>query len=175
MKAILCADQNWGIGNNGKLLVSIPADLRFFQEQTMGHVVVMGRKTYESLPQKEALRGRINIVLTKNENFRPKGVTVVHAMPELAAELKKYDSNNIFVIGGGQIYELLLPYCDTIYVTKVDMAYRADTWFVNLDVLPEWEMTEESEEQTCYDIEYTFRTYQRKYHTALPDEENHVI
>lgn len=66
------------------------------------------------------------------------------------------------MIGGGAVYEMLLPYCDTAYVTKIDFAYQADTWFPNLDEMPEWRLAEESEEQTCFDIEFTFRKYIRK-------------
>ena len=87
---------------------------------------------------------------------------------ELLEELKKYDLDDIFIIGGSQIYTLMVPYCDTLYVTKVNYAYQADTWFTNLDLVPEWKLVEESEEQTCFNIEYTFRTYERKYHTARP-------
>ena len=77
-------------------------------------------------------------------------------------ELKKYEEDDIFVIGGGSVYEMMLPYCNTVYVTKIDFAYQADTYFPNLDEMPEWEMTEESEEQTCFDIEFAFTKYERK-------------
>ena len=168
MKAIVCVDKNWAIGADGKTLVSIPADLRWFRDKTMGHVVVMGRKTWNSLPNGRALDGRINIVLSRQKDFQAKGATVVHSRDELLEELKKYDLDDIFIIGGSQIYTLMVPYCDTLYVTKVNYAYQADTWFTNLDLVPEWKLVEESEEQTCFNIEYTFRTYERKYHTARP-------
>ena len=77
-------------------------------------------------------------------------------------ELKKYDSNELYVIGGGSIYEMLIPYCDTAYITKIDHAYAADTYFPNLDQMDDWEMTEVSEEQTCFDLEYVFAKYERK-------------
>ena len=82
-----------------------------------------------------------------------KGAILVHSEEELLEELKKYEEDDIFVIGGGSVYEMMLPYCNTVYVTKIDFAYQADTYFPNLDEMPEWEMTEESEEQTCFDIE----------------------
>ncbi len=168
MKAILCADENWAIGYKNKVLISIPSDLRFFRETTTGHVVVMGRKTFDSIGRRP-LDNRTNIVLTRNPDFSAPGVVVVHGKEELIRELKKYDSDDIYVIGGSAIYRLLLPYCDTVYVTMVDYAYQADTWFTNLDLMPEWELTEESEEQTCFDITFTFRTYRRRYHASLPE------
>lgn len=162
MKAIVAADKNWGIGFENKLLTSIPSDMKFFRETTMGHVVVMGRKTLESFPNGMPLTNRTNIVLTRDPDYKAKGAIIVHSLEELLEELKKYDEDDIFVIGGGSIYEMMLPYCKTIFVTKIDYAYQADTYFPNLDELPEWEMTEEGEEQTCFDIEFTFTKYGRK-------------
>lgn len=162
MKAILCADRNWGIGFGNRLLVSIPADMRFFRETTQGHVVVMGRKTLESFPGGRPLPHRTNIVLTHDVTFRPAGATVVHSTAELAEALRPYDPGDIFVIGGAEVYRLLLAQCDTVYVTRVDYAYQADRFFPNLDEDPAWEKTEESEEQTYFDAEYTFCTYRRR-------------
>ncbi|MEE0956085.1 MAG: dihydrofolate reductase [Eubacterium sp.] len=161
MKAIVCVDLKWGIGNKGKTLVEIPADLRFFRDTTMGNVVVMGRKTLETLPGGSPLRDRTNIILSKNENFRVDGAAVVHSVDELLEELKKYDTDRVYVIGGEHIYRLLLPYCDTCYVTKVDYSYEADRHFPDLDQSPKWKLAEEGEEETYFDIEYTFCTYKR--------------
>lgn len=161
MKAILSADRNWGIGYQNKLLVSIPSDMRFFREMTEGKVIVMGRKTLESFPNGLPLKKRINVVLTHDRSYQVKDAVIVHDKEELLEELKKYQED-IFVVGGGSVYELLLPYCDTAYVTRIDMAYQADTFFPDLDQDPEWELTEESDEQTCFDIEFTFTVYRRK-------------
>lgn len=162
MKAIVSADRNWGIGYKGNLLVSIPSDMRFFREMTQGHVIVVGRKTLATFPNGIPLAQRTNIVLTTDRSCKIRGAVVVHDKEELLEELKKYPEDEIFVVGGGMVYEMLLPYCDTAYVTKLDMAYQADTYFPNLDKDPAWELTEESEEQTCFDIEFTFTTYKRK-------------
>ena len=108
MNAIVAADKNWAIGYKNKLLVSIPADMKFFRQMTGGKVVVMGRKTLESFPNGLPLKNRTNIVLTGNPN------------------------------------------------------YQADTYFPNLDQLEDWEMTEVSEEHTCFDLEYVFSTYERR-------------
>ena len=161
MKAILAADKNWGIGYGNKLLISIPADMRFFRETTTGHVVVMGRKTLESMPGGKPLKDRVNIVLTRDPSYQVKGAEVVHGPEELMHVLGAYDTEEVYVIGGEQIYRLLLPYCDTVYVTKIDYAYQADAWFPDLDADPGWVIAEESEEQTYFDIEYTFRTYKK--------------
>lgn len=161
MKAILSADRNWGIGYQNKLLVSIPSDMRFFREMTEGKVIVMGRKTLESFPNGLPLKKRINVVLTHDRSYQVKDAVIVHDKEELLEELKKYQED-IFVVGGGSVYELLLPYCDTAYVTRIDMEYQADTFFPDLDQDPEWELTEESDEQTCFDIEFTFNVYRRK-------------
>jgi dihydrofolate reductase len=162
LRAILCADKNWGIGKNNKLLVSIPADMRFFRDTTTGHVVVMGRKTLESFPGGKPLKNRTNLVLSGNPNYKVQGAETVHSAEELLETLKEYDTDDVYVIGGAAVYRLLLPYCDTVYVTRVEMEYSADTWFPNLDEMPDWEKTEESEEQTYFDVEYTFCTYRRK-------------
>ncbi len=162
MNIIAAVDANWAIGNKNRLLTSIPADMKFFREKTTGHVVVMGRKTLESFPNGLPLKNRTNIVLTANRSYQAKGAIIVHTKEELLEELKKYDSEELYVIGGGSIYEMLLPYCDTAYITKIDHVYAADTYFPNLDKMDDWEMTDVSEEQTCFDLEYVFAKYERK-------------
>ncbi len=162
MNVIAAADKNWAIGYKNKLLVSIPADMKFFRQTTTGKVVVMGRKTLESFPNGLPLKNRTNIVLTSNKDYRVKDAVIVHTPEELMEELGKYDSDDIYVIGGESIYRQLLPYCQKAYITKIDHAYHADTYFPNLDELEEWEMTQVSEEQTCFDLEYVFSTYERR-------------
>lgn len=161
MKAIVAADRNWGIGYQNKLLVSIPGDMRFFREMTMGKVIVMGRKTLESFPGKKPLPGRANIVLTKNRQYSVPGVCTVNSTQELMEKLSEYDENDVFVIGGESVYRLLLPHVDTVYVTKIDHSFSADTYFPNLDEDPAFSLVEEGEEQTCFDLEYRFTTYRR--------------
>ena len=162
MNIIVAADKNWGIGKDNKLLVSIPADMKFFRETTTGNVVVMGRKTLESFPGGLPLKRRTNIVLTKDVNYQVKDAVLVHSVEELLEELKKYDSENVYVIGGDSVYRQLLPYCDIAHVTKIDYAYEADTYFPNLDEMKEWQITASSEEQTYFDLEYTFLKYEKK-------------
>ena len=105
MNLIVAVDKNWAIGKNNELLVRIPADQKFFRETTTGKVVVMGRKTLESFPNGLPLKNRTNIVLTHNQDYEVKGAIVVHSMEELHEELKKYNDEDIYVIGGEKIYE----------------------------------------------------------------------
>lgn len=161
MKLLVAADRNWAIGKNNKLMWSIPADMKFFRETTQGNVVIMGRKTLESFPQGQPLKNRVNIVITRNPSYKVKDAVVVHSVEEAIEESRKYDGD-VFVIGGESIYRAMLPYCDTALVTRIDYAYEADTWFPNLDEDEEWELTDEGEEQTCFDLEYAFTRYERK-------------
>ncbi|MGN0421218.1 MAG: dihydrofolate reductase [Lachnospiraceae bacterium] len=161
MNIIVAADKNWAIGKNNKLLVSIPQDMKFFRETTTGKIVVMGRKTLESFPGGQPLKKRVNIVLTSDKSYHVNGADIVHSIEALLEELKKYPSEDIYVIGGESIYRQLLPYCDKAYVTKIDHAYDADTFFPNLDEDPQWRMTKTSDEQTYFDLEYEFTIYER--------------
>lgn len=163
MNLIAAVDENWAIGKNNQLLVRIPMDQKFFRETTTGKVVVMGRKTLESFPNGLPLKNRTNIVLTRNKDYRVKDAIVVHSMDELHEELKKYDSEDIYIIGGEKIYEQMVDECDVAYITKICFAYDADAYFPNLDQKPEWVLVneEESEEQTYFDLEFYFYRYEK--------------
>lgn len=164
MNLIVAADENWGIGRDNKLLVSIPADMKFFRTETTGKVVVMGRKTLESFPNGLPLKNRTNIVLTKDESYQVKDAVVVHDVDALLDILKNYKKEDIYVIGGESIYRQLLPYCDTAHVTRIHFAYEADTYFPNLDEMEEWKVTNKSDEQTYFDLEYEFVKYEKQQH-----------
>lgn len=159
MKLIVAVDKNWAIGIKNQLLVRIPADMRFFKSETTGKVVVMGRKTLESFPNKKPLNDRINIVITKDRNYTLEGAKVVHSIEEALEVTKGYSSEDVYVIGGESIYNQLLPYCDTAYVTRIDFAYEADTYFPNLEEMPQWKVADISEEETYYNIEYSHYKY----------------
>ena len=162
MNLIVAADKNWAIGNRQDLLVRIPADMKMFREMTMGNVIVMGRKTLESFPGGRPLPGRTNIVMSRQGDFDAKGAILVHDEEELKKELSKYDTDSIFVVGGGSIYSLLLLYCRYAYVTKLDYSYEADTWMPDLDADPDWVLIDKSEEQTCFDLIYYFTRYENR-------------
>ncbi|MCR5639790.1 MAG: dihydrofolate reductase [Lachnospiraceae bacterium] len=161
MKLIVAVDKNWAIGNKGKLLVSIPEDMKFFRGTTTGHVIVMGRKTLESFPNGNPLPNRTNIVLTRDRSYAKKGVLVVHDLEELDTLLQEYEDEEVYCIGGESVYRQLLDRCDEAYVTMIDFAYEADAHFPNLEEAG-WEMVGESEEQTYFDLCYTFTTWKKK-------------
>lgn len=162
MKMYVAADANWAIGREGQLLISIPTDQKIFRNETMGKTVVLGRKTLATFPQKILLEGRNNIILSSKSDYTVRNAQVVHSIDELMKVLAKYDTNDVYVVGGGKTYEELLPYCDTCLVTKIDRVYDADCYFPKLDQLPDWELTQESDEQVYFDTTYTFQTYTRK-------------
>ena len=160
MNIIAAVDKNWAIGYNNRLLTKIPGDMKYFRQMTIGKVIVMGRKTLESFPSGQPLSQRTNIVLTTNHDYQVKGAIVVHSLEALDQELAKYPAEDIFVIGGESVYRQLLPSCQTAYITKIDHAFQADTWFPSLDEQKEWQLIEGGEEQTCFNLEYYFTTYQ---------------
>ena len=159
MKAIVAVDINWGIGYKGKLLQWIPEDLKFFKAMTLGKVVIMGRETFESLPGKEPLKDRVNIVLSKNESFTNEKIIICRSLEELFNVLANYSEEDVFVIGGESIYAQLLPFCSEAYVTKIRNSYKADKHFINIDQIKAWEVVSESEPQNYGDIEYRFIKY----------------
>ncbi len=162
MNLIAAVDNNWAIGNKGQLLVRIPADHRMFRQETLGKVIVYGRKTLETFPMAQPLDRRTNIVLSGNPKYKVNNAIVVHSIEELLEELKQYPSEDIYIIGGESVYRQMLPYCDTAHITKIDYSYEADAYFPNLDSDPDWEITADSDEQTYFDLAYTFIRYERK-------------
>ena len=160
MRLIIAVDKNWAIGKDNKLMWSIPGDMKFFRETTKGNVIIMGRKTLESFPQGQPLGNRVNIVITRNPDYKVKGAVVVHSVEEALEEAAKHEGEP-YVIGGESIYRAMLKYCDVALVTKIDHAFDADTYFPDLDADEEWEMTNISEEQTCFNLEYYFTVYER--------------
>ncbi len=161
MNMIVAVDENWAIGNKGKLLVRIPNDQKMFRMETTGKVVVLGRKTMDTFPQRKPLPNRTNIILSRSSDYEVKDAVVVHSVEELLEELKQYPTEDVYIIGGDSIYKQMLPYCDVAHVTWIEHGYEADSYFPNLDADPEWEMTAESEELTYFDITYYFRKYER--------------
>lgn len=159
MKAIAAVDNNWAIGYKGRLLVSIPNDQKMFRNETTGKVIVLGRKTLETFPNGLPLKNRTNIILTKDRNYKVKDAIIVHSEEELFEELKKYDSEDIYIIGGETVYRQFVKYCDTAIITKINENYQSDAYFPNLDEDDNWKVVAESEEQTYFSVEYVFREY----------------
>lgn len=162
MNLIVAVDNNWAIGNKNELLIRIPNDHKHFREETTGKVVVLGRKTLETFPQGQPLKNRTNIILSTDKNYKVKDAIVVHSINELLEELKQYNDEDIYIIGGDSVYRQMLPYCNVAHITKIDHEYEADAYFPNLDKDEAWEITADSDELTYFDIAYQFLKYERK-------------
>ncbi|MBO5328330.1 MAG: dihydrofolate reductase [Clostridia bacterium] len=158
MKAIVHVDKEWGIGKSNDLMFSIPADMKFFRETTTGNVVVMGSNTLKSFPGGKPLKNRVNIVLFPGGEER-EDCKIVQSLEELFAEIKKYDSDKVFVVGGAMMYKTLLPYCSEVLVTKVNAIGGADAYFQNLDEDENYKLTYVSEDVETNGYIINFTTY----------------
>ncbi len=159
MKIIAAVSQEWGIGKDNGLLFSIPTDMKFFRETTLGHTVVMGRNTLQSFPGGKPLKNRNNIVLSTTLDS-DEGYTRVKSLDELLEVLSKID-DEIFIIGGESIYRLMLPYADTAYITKVYASKEADSFMPNLDTDDNWVMEPDFEIHEENGLKFAFCTYNR--------------
>ena len=153
--AIVHVDKQWGIGKGNDMMFSLPKDMKFFRETTMGHTVVMGGKTLRSFPNQKPLKNRVNIVLTRGQVCDE--CVVVRSYEELKNELKARKNEEIFIIGGGEVYRELLPYCHRVFVTKVDAVGGAEVFFPNLDEMENFVCVDEGEplEDNGYTIRFT--------------------
>lgn len=185
MKAIVAVDKNWGIGKDGDLLFHLPGDLKYFRETTKDAIIIIGRKTLESFPDGKPLPDRTNVVITRNEDYQAEDCIICHSAEEAVVIAQALDledsfagderadvkndaiadssaSQKIYVCGGGEIYRMMLPWCDQILVTKIDADMEADTYFPDLDEDPEFEMTWESAPMEDKGISYIFTEYDRR-------------
>ncbi len=134
---IVAMDREGGIGKNNDLMWHLPADMRFFKETTTGHIVVLGRKNYESIPERfRPLPNRENAVLTRNRSFKAEGCVVFHSLEDCLRHYKHETERTVFIIGGGEIYKqaLELNVVEELYMTHVDKTYDADTFFPQPDL-----------------------------------------
>ena len=145
MDAVVNVTEDWGIGLENRLLVSISADLRRFRRLTEGKTVVMGRKTLESLPHARPLPHRRNLILSRDPNYRVEGAEVFSSVSVLLAAIKAIPPDEVCLIGGASLYAALLPYCSRVFVTKTLCRLPADRFFPNLDELPNWRIAEQSD------------------------------
>lgn len=143
MKAIVAVDKEWGIGKNNELLFHLSQDLKYFKDKTMGKVIVMGGNTLLSFPKSKPLPNRTNIVLT--DVYTRDDCIVCPTLEELSKELKKYDTNDVFIVGGAMFYNTMIDYCDEAYVTRVDEVGGAQVFFPNLDEKENWIEVERGE------------------------------
>ena len=159
MIAIAAVDENWAIGKDNQLLFSVPDDMKFFRETTSGHTVVMGRKTLESFPGGRPLKNRTNIVFTRDGSYEADGAVIVHSKEELMGRIKDIPGDTVFVIGGASVYQMLVPFCDKCFITKMYRKFEADTYFPDLDADPAWEITKRGGVRRFEDLDYEFMTY----------------
>ena len=159
MELIVAVYDDWGIGCEGDQPVALDADRKFFRRTTAGSTVIVGRKTIGSFPGQQALPKRRNILLSRQDITLP-GFETAHS-PEEAVQMCKTDAR-AFVIGGGTVYRQMLPLCDRAYITKVHTTAPCDTWFPNLDELPDWQLTETLESGEEDGIGYEMCIYVRK-------------
>lgn len=158
---IVALDENNGIGRKGDLLCHLPNDLQHFKRVTSGHTVIMGRRTYESLP-KGALPNRINVVITSDAADNYPGCIVVRSVEEALTHSK--EGEKVFIIGGGQLYRATLGLADRLYLTRIHHTFSdADTFFPEID-FDEWRLTEKEthEADDRHSFAYTFLTYRKK-------------
>ncbi|MBQ8827836.1 MAG: dihydrofolate reductase [Clostridia bacterium] len=170
MFLVVAVDKEWGIGYKGELLARVKADLSNFAKLTTGKTVVLGANTLATFPGGRVLKNRTNIVLSRRSEYAPDGAIMVRSIDELFEELKKYNSDDVAVIGGASVYKQLLPYCDTAYVTHFYESFEKDAYFLDLDSDEDWKCVSCSEDfysnpETDFPAErmkYCFAKYERR-------------
>lgn len=161
MNAIVIVDEEWGIGRDNDLLVHLPGELKYFREKTLNKVIVIGRKTLESFPNQKPLPNRRNVVLTSNESFENEDCTVCVGVDQLMKELSKWESEDVFIAGGEQIYRQFIDKCNKVFVTKIYHKFQADKHFVNMDERDDFQIGWIGEEKTENGFRYQFFRYDR--------------
>ena len=162
MNIIVTVDENWAIGRGGRPLVEIPAERRLFRQETAGKTLIVGRKTLGNFPGGKPPGHCETIVLTEDLSFKVRGALTASSVGELLSMIEDRNTEDVYVAGGESVFNALLPYCDTVHVTKIDYAYAADAHFPDLDKDPAFEITADSDELTYFDLTYHFLRYQRK-------------
>ena len=160
MNIIVAANKDWGIGYNGEQTVIIPEDREYFREITDGGIVIVGRKTFESMGK--PLPNRRNIVLTNKRDYQARGVTVAHSMNEALEKIKPNNSHKVFIIGGAEVYNQFLPWCSYVYVTKIEVVTEADRFFPDLDKLTDWELMHQGDILQSNNMWFSFDLYRSK-------------
>ena len=155
MNLIVAVDKNWAIGRDGDQLIYIPEDLKHFKALTTGHPVILGRKTLATFPGGRPLKGRRNLILSRDPAFAPEGAEV---FPDLDRLLSAAPADS-FVIGGASVYRTLIDRCDTAYITRIDASFPADKYFPDLDADPRWQIKEISEPMEHEGISFRYYTY----------------
>ena len=157
MNVIVMVDENWGIGKDGDQLIYIAPDLKRFQALTMGHPILLGRKTLATFPGGRPLKNRRNLILSTKKGFQVEGGEVADSLEQVLAVAPE----DTFVVGGESVYRQLLPYCQRAYVTKVHQVFEVDCYFPNLDEDSEWKVLEEEGPLFHEGIRFSYVSYQR--------------
>lgn len=158
MEAIVAVYSDWGIGSDGTQPVVLKADRAHFRDLTMGAAVIVGRKTLEDFPGGRPLKGRHNIVVSR-QDISIEGAELVHSTEEALAAAARHE--RCLVIGGASVYRQFLPYVDTVHVTKIDLAPKSDSFFPNLDASDDWRRLEQEQWQTEDGLAFCFVTYKK--------------
>ena len=161
MNLIVAVAKDWGIGCENQLLFRIPEDQKYFRAATIGKVVVMGHSTFKSLPGGKPLKDRTNIVLSRDAVLSIPDVIVCNSTEQLLEQLKAYNPDDVFIIGGAKVYSEFLNLCNKAYITKIDAVLPADTFFPKLDEMVNWKLTEESEIKEHNGLTFKFCIYER--------------
>jgi len=161
MNFIVAVSENYGIGKDGKMLFDLKTDLKYFKEKTLNKVVVMGKKTFLSIPN-APLKNRINIVLTTDKYFAPLGVIVVHSYEELFSQIEQYNSYDVFLIGGATLYNKLIDKCYKGYITKIYKTVEADTFIDNVENKPNWKEVKTSETFFENGLSFEFKEFENQ-------------
>ena len=158
MNLIAAVDEHWALGKDGDQLVYLSQDLKRFKALTTGHPVILGRKTMATFPGGRPLKGRRNLILSRDPAFAPEGGEVYPSLEQLVASAPA-DS---FVVGGASVYAALLPYCDTAHITRIDAVFPADKFFPDLDADPAWQVQDVSDPMEHDGLSFRYYTYIRK-------------
>jgi dihydrofolate reductase len=169
MNLIVACDQEFSIGKDGKLLTYLPEDLKRFKKITMGNIMIMGRKTIDSLPGGRLLPNRETWILTHDLKYSKDGAHVFHSLKEIKEYVvhNRIDTSTIFVCGGAEIYQLFLPYCTKAYMTIINQDFAGDIHIPNINILPGWYLSYRSEEQRYKDVSYQYMNYENKTYTQF--------
>ncbi len=162
MNLIVAVSRNWGIGKDNDLLFNIPTDMKFFRSTTLDKVVVMGRKTLESFPNAKPLPKRTNIVLSRNTDYSPEGAIVCHTPAEVLAKVKEFNTDDVFIIGGAEIYRMMIPLCKRAYITIVDAEPEADSFIPDFTNLMGWELVDSTAPITENGYTFNFNIFENK-------------
>lgn len=170
MKLIVAVNNNWGIGKGNDLLYHLPTDMKFFRNKTKDNIIIIGRKTLESFPDSKPLPYRTNIVLTRDCSYSADGTVICNNLSEVFENIKT-TQKDVYVCGGAEIYELLLPFCSEAFVTKVYDDRDAQKFMPNLDDNDNWELVEKTENIEENGLTFSFCTYKNKFPITYNNQE----